>query len=201
MESKKVILKQSLDDISALGYELLNVTAEAKAGYAFQEEAGSGIDWGSIAHMAVEYACRNLSYYFKHETTEDKDDYSNAFERLKVLCKKWLQENGSGEKGYNKLMQLVEKFIESPLFERIANSEERYCEVPFAVKSGKRIINGVMDLVFKEDDGWVIVDYKTDDFESITDRKSVYLKQVELYKKYWEEITGQAVSETLLYKI
>jgi len=47
----------------------------------------------------------------------------------------------------------------------------------------------------------VIVDYKTGDFEADTKLKSVYLKQLELYKNYWEKISSQEVSETILYKI
>ena len=60
---------------------------------------------------------------------------------------------------------------------------------------------GVIDLVFKEAGEWVIVDYKTDDFEKEIERKKAYEKQVELYKKYWEEISGEKVKEIMLYML
>jgi len=62
-------------------------------------------------------------------------------------------------------------------------------------------MHGVIDLVFKEAGKWIIVDYKTDDFEGDKERKKAYEKQVELYKKYWEMASGEKVKETFLYKL
>ena len=62
------------------------------------------------------------------------------------------------------------------------------------------MIYGVIDCVFKEDDKWVIVDYKTDDYEGDEARKKAYEKQVELYGKYWEKISGERVGERLFAK-
>ena len=52
-----------------------------------------------------------------------------------------------------------------------------------------------------EEDGWVIVDYKTDDFEKDEERKKEYKKQVELYGRYWEKISGERVKEGLLFRL
>jgi ATP-dependent exoDNAse (exonuclease V) beta subunit len=52
--------------------------------------------------------------------------------------------------------------------------------------------------VFKESGQWVIVDYKTDDFEKDSARKRAYEKQVEIYGKYWEKISGGEVGEKVL---
>jgi ATP-dependent helicase/nuclease subunit A len=58
-----------------------------------------------------------------------------------------------------------------------------------------------MDLVFLEEDGWVIVDYKTDRVakDRINALADLYSPQVASYAAAWKQITGQPVSETGLY--
>ncbi len=66
---------------------------------------------------------------------------------------------------------------------------------------GLRVLEGVIDLVFQESDGWVIADYKTDvgsdpDFEA---RARAYRRQVELYAEAWARLTGEPVKERVLF--
>ena len=73
-------------------------------------------------------------------------------------------------------------------------------EVPFSLaeKDGERprIISGMIDLIFKEKDGWVIADYKTDKVGGNLDALVVYHKpQVEMYWNFWEGISGEKVKE------
>jgi ATP-dependent helicase/nuclease subunit A len=70
-----------------------------------------------------------------------------------------------------------------------------------AIEPARTVLEGVIDLAFKEDDGWVIADYKTDvgtdpDFSS---REETYRRQVELYADAWERLTGEAVKERVLF--
>lgn len=76
----------------------------------------------------------------------------------------------------------------------------------FAEKSAKDeddiIIQGIADCFFYEDDGIVLVDYKTDSVFSQTDteeRAESYRLQIEYYAKGIEEITGVSVKEKYLY--
>ena len=64
-----------------------------------------------------------------------------------------------------------------------------------------RVLEGVIDLVFKEDDGWVVADYKTDvgtdpDFPA---RAAAYRRQVELYAEAWTRLSGEPVKERVLF--
>ena len=63
------------------------------------------------------------------------------------------------------------------------------------------IVRGVIDLVFREPGGWVIVDYKTDDREgeSVEPLVEHYAGQIRLYAEAWAGITGEPVSEIGLY--
>ena len=57
-----------------------------------------------------------------------------------------------------------------------------------------------IDLAFKEPDGWVIADYKSDKVdENLADLVSYYKPQVEMYREFWKEISKEDVKETGLY--
>ncbi len=63
------------------------------------------------------------------------------------------------------------------------------------------VLEGVIDLAFREKGGWVIADYKTDvgtdpDFPR---RLEAYRRQVDLYAEAWTRLTGEPVKERVLY--
>ena len=63
---------------------------------------------------------------------------------------------------------------------------------------------GAIDLVFLENNGWVIVDYKTDRVDSThtsTTKVEYYRPQVESYAKAWAKLVGGQVSEIGLFFI
>ncbi|MCR4927763.1 MAG: helicase-exonuclease AddAB subunit AddA [Lachnospiraceae bacterium] len=68
----------------------------------------------------------------------------------------------------------------------------------------KVLVQGIIDAVFFDEDGWVIVDYKTDRTdpknakEILLQRYSVQLRQ---YALAWEDITGEKVKECFIYSI
>ncbi|MBQ1431670.1 MAG: PD-(D/E)XK nuclease family protein, partial [Ruminococcus sp.] len=58
-------------------------------------------------------------------------------------------------------------------------------------------IQGIADCIFKEDDGWVLVDYKTDNFRSADDMKK-YGTQLMLYKAAFELLLGEKVKSSYI---
>jgi ATP-dependent helicase/nuclease subunit A len=63
------------------------------------------------------------------------------------------------------------------------------------------VVRGVIDLVFGEEDGWVVVDYKTDAVQgkgALDAAAAKYAPQVRLYARAWERGTGEKVKETWL---
>jgi ATP-dependent helicase/nuclease subunit A len=64
------------------------------------------------------------------------------------------------------------------------------------------ILSGTIDLIYRNHDGWTIVDYKTDDVgEQMEDFVKYYSPQVKAYSRFWEEITGEKVTKAGLYFI
>ena len=114
------------------------------------------------------------------------------------------------------LLALVRDVSRSEVWTRAMASRERRTEVPFAVATGgatgpgsaakhgvadrPAILEGVIDLVFREDDGWVVADYKTDTGTDpkFLDRVPEYRRQVNIYADCWEQVTGEKVKERLL---
>ena len=105
----------------------------------------------------------------------------------------------------------------SPLWQRIQNASQVLVETPFMLQIDKDhpiypsvsqendvpvLLSDVIDLIFKEEDHWVILDYKSDRAEREEDLPKLaaaYSEQIHLYAKVWEAITGSRVGERLLY--
>jgi len=64
------------------------------------------------------------------------------------------------------------------------------------------ILSGTIDLVFKEADSWVVVDYKTDRPKNKKDYPKLaeaYQKQIAIYSQVWQNITQEKVKEKIIY--
>jgi len=67
------------------------------------------------------------------------------------------------------------------------------------VEHGEVLVQGVVDCCFREADGWVLMDYKTDRFRSFPDAIAKYGEQIRLYREALTELTGEPVKEAWLY--
>lgn len=108
----------------------------------------------------------------------------------------------------------VKAFFVSSLYERICASISYVREKKFMVavsqlntdnealeklKRSDGMIKGIIDLMFEEKDGIVIVDYKSDRGVSLDKLKERYSMQLKLYKAAIELTTGKNVKEAFLY--
>jgi ATP-dependent helicase/nuclease subunit A len=184
IQESKIEFRNSNGKYSELGQSTNEGNKSGDSVKGAREKSGSpGVQYGILAHKVVEIIGRG------------------NYQKVRILASQWAADEGLGNKAAGDLAALAEKFSSGDLLKRINSADKKYFEVPFALTQDDSIIHGVIDLVFQEGNKWVIVDYKTGDFEADYERKSIYLKQLELYKKYWEKISGQEVAETILYKI
>ena len=101
----------------------------------------------------------------------------------------------------------IEYFLGTDLFRRLCQSPQAYRELPFTlamdtgellgVPSEERVLlQGVIDLCFREGEGFVLLDYKTDRVEGDpvlwAER---HRRQVELYARALGQLTGRPVTE------
>jgi ATP-dependent exoDNAse (exonuclease V) beta subunit len=74
--------------------------------------------------------------------------------------------------------------------------------VPFAVRElvggVPTVVSGAIDLVHRVDDGWRVVDYKTDADAPTVATNAVYEQQVKAYAQSWRKVTNQAVTTAVV---
>ena len=83
--------------------------------------------------------------------------------------------------------------------ELLKDAKELYEDLPETVKAEKIVVQGKLDCAFKEKDGFVLVDYKTD---NVTDENyfvSVYKNQLEIYADALYQCTEIPVKEIYIY--
>ena len=105
-------------------------------------------------------------------------------------------------------------FFASDIGKRMIASDEVYRELPFSRLvdasrffknvDDKIFIQGVIDVLFKEGDKFVLIDYKTDHFDirdnTAADKiKDKYELQIELYSEAVESILNTSITEKYLY--
>ncbi|NPV59883.1 MAG: UvrD-helicase domain-containing protein [Actinobacteria bacterium] len=100
---------------------------------------------------------------------------------------------------------LTRSVMASEIWRRAQAAEKRLTEVPFQIPwdEGGRpaILRGVIDLAFREADGWVVVDYKTDLLREGELKRAAekYAPQVLLYAEALMRACGEPVKETLIH--
>jgi ATP-dependent exoDNAse (exonuclease V) beta subunit len=96
--------------------------------------------------------------------------------------------------------RLVHNILASPVMSRARIARERFAELPFVLHTGGRVLEGVIDLAFVEDENWVIVDFKTDavDTADVEARALQYRPQLDLYALALERLTARSVKEMLV---
>jgi ATP-dependent helicase/nuclease subunit A len=167
---------------------------------------------------------------------------ATGLEGLKRMARDVLAAAGRNPADGSALAAHVAGIVGSSFWSRAMRAGQRLFEVPFAVKVGPGeaeyaglraalgpvpsaagrpvtpaegapvFLSGAIDLVFKEEEGWVIADYKTDRLPAALagagpeDREKAleilvahYRPQVELYSRFWARMTGERVKESGLY--
>ena len=105
----------------------------------------------------------------------------------------------------------MEWFLSSPLFRRMQASADCRRELPFtlaaradtlpgmegAAPEERVLLQGVIDACFREKDGWVLLDYKTDRLrdQPAAAAAEKHRRQVELYASVLRNLTGIPVKE------
>ena len=150
--------------------------------------AKGGREWGGVVHRTLAAAAEGVC--------------GQSLERLArdqlADCGRGLGDGGE-PLDLGALMALVAAVRDSPVWARATASDECLVEVPFALPAAlggdrREVVEGVIDLVFREGDAWTVVDYKTDrgDDPGFESRVEEYRAQVDLYAGCWERLSGAA---------
>lgn len=151
-----------------------------------------GADWGTVIHQLLEVAMTDRAA------------------GLETLAASLLADRDLGAELAPQAVSVVQSVMNSEIWARARKSRRCLTEVPFQVTTdrlpGRRtdlptLLRGAIDLVFEEENGWVIIDYKTDVIPAGGPDRLVekYAPQLKLYGEVWAEVTGEKVAEIGLY--
>jgi ATP-dependent exoDNAse (exonuclease V) beta subunit len=98
------------------------------------------------------------------------------------------------------VIELVQNALSSAAIKRATASNRFYREVFVSAPLNKCSVNGFIDLLFEEDGGFVIVDYKTDDIDEIPSRTKYaqYSIQAGIYALATSRVLGKPIKEVIL---
>lgn len=181
----------------------LQVNTPKKSPQFMQEEKIQGAQRGTIIHEVFEQL--DLITY----TTKDR-----IYEELYRLI-----EIGKIQKEVLTVIDLekLTQLAKSPIFERMRSSKHVWKEKQFVYLASAReiddtfptaehiLLQGVIDTFFLEEDGIVLIDYKTDyvDLNRLNDSiayiQDKYSRQIQLYAKAITGITNLTVKEKYIY--
>ena len=164
-----------------------------------QEEQGlSAAEKGTAMHLAMQY--------LPFDTPAEPEEIRLAV--MDLLQRRLITQQQAEALQLDKL----QKFLSSPLAERIRKGNNLQREYRFALlvpaaiydpilDDEQMMLQGVVDCCFETDDGLVIVDFKTDRIRpgEESERAKVYRPQLDAYAHALEQVMGKSVKEKILY--
>ena len=99
--------------------------------------------------------------------------------------------------------EIISRFFASDIGKRMLASPEVHREWDFNLYVPERgmIVQGMIDCAFREGDGWILLDYKTDHIEDENEFTEEYRPQLEWYAVALRELTGKPVLQSWLYAL
>ncbi|WOV89144.1 helicase-exonuclease AddAB subunit AddA [Sporosarcina oncorhynchi] len=163
-----------------------------------QSRSLSGAEIGTAMHTIMQHIDLSVPY-----TAEEVQQFVAELATRQLLTEKEVASIHT---------EAVVSFFETPIFKRLQASGRVLRELPFTYAydgsdGDHQLLQGIADCLFKEEDGWVLLDYKTDriQHESATEERLTavmqkrYGIQLNLYKKAIESITSIHIKEMVLY--
>lgn len=105
----------------------------------------------------------------------------------------------------------VLQYCRSELGKRLAGASKVYREYSFTVllpgggylpeleEDERFLVQGVVDCLFQDEKGWVLVDYKTDRLETAEAFRERYAVQLDLYRRAVEQIRNIVIRDVFVY--
>lgn len=168
------------------------------------KEEISGTTRGSAMHRVMEL----LDFTVKYESLQDLDEMIKIFQMQGRLSDQYVQAVKPDK---------IFTFLQAPLADRMrkaATLNQLYREQPFVYGiSANRLSNeenqfpeeetvliqGIVDAFFYEEDGIILLDYKTDVITTPQELINRYQIQMDYYEEALTGLTGRPVKEKILY--
>lgn len=195
MLSTKIPSKLSVSELKRLhnleDYTNIQKVKEIETPKFVEEVSYKGATYGSLLHNKMEHL-----------------DFSMFTEQLNDLLK-----DVEDKKTKSRLEADITKFMQSKLYSNIMQSKRLHREIPFNLsvsaknvfkfendsKDDEIMVQGIIDLYYEDEEGIVLVDYKSDRLHNADEFVNRYKKQLEYYKMALETITHKKVTNAYIY--
>ncbi len=156
-----------------------------------EEVSYKGATYGTLLHNKMEHLNFKLANEQLNDLLSDVEDKNTK----------------------SRLEKDIIQFMQSDLYSKLMTSKKIHRETPFNLSiSAKKVfkfdtdsnddnilVQGIIDLFYEDEEGLVIVDYKSDRLHNANDFVSKYKKQLEYYKIALETITHKKVTNAFIY--
>jgi len=113
----------------------------------------------------------------------------------------------TGKPAVARARRMVREFLEGPIWADVQAAEPVYTEYPLvhqtSDESGPILKRGVIDLAYRTDAGWTLIDYKTDAVGSTVGEQladdHAYTQQIRAYAEGWEALLNTPVHRAGLW--
>jgi ATP-dependent exoDNAse (exonuclease V) beta subunit len=106
----------------------------------------TGIDWADFGTRM-------------HAVLERMDFQNDLEEDLEVLIERSFL--GLPQYHVEEARKILFQFKKTSLYQKIQNSKKVYRELPFVLHERHGVIHGIIDVLFLDEKGWHVLDYKT----------------------------------------
>lgn len=216
IESSKIPAKFSVTELKRLANETIKDSLTTnmftqkllkKPKFLEEKKGLTGAERGTIVHFVMQ-----------HLDLRMVADYNAISDQIRKMAKK---EQLTEEQAMSVNIKSIVRFFNSPLGSRMLSvkdfDRDLRREIPFYMKLKSTevyeglskelykdeitLLQGVIDCYFREKDGIVLVDYKTDyaTEENMAEIKERYEKQIYYYAEALNRITGETVKEKYIY--
>lgn len=164
----------------------------------FLNESFTGADRGTAVHKFLELCDFKLA-------AEDAEKEKNRLSEKGLLTEKELAvlDSEAVKSFFNshigKRLLASEEVLKEYEFSVLKNAEELYLNLQENARKEQIVVQGKLDCAFREDDGYVLIDYKTDNATDESHYVSTYKNQLEIYGSALSQCTGHAVKEMYIY--
>ncbi|TWT27960.1 helicase-exonuclease AddAB subunit AddA [Planomicrobium sp. CPCC 101110] len=194
-EMKRLQMLQRMDEPESF---VQTATAERRTVFNrpdfMQEKRLSAADVGTAVHAVMQH----IPLDRKLAAAEIRE-FVDALVGMEIL---------SPDEGKAINVREIERFYESDIAGRLMKATNIKREVPFTyaredADGDRQIIQGIVDCLFEEPDGWVLLDYKTDRIRQLSDvpheMAARYTVQLAVYQEAVEAILRIQIKERSLY--
>lgn len=147
----------------------------------------SSAEIGTAIHTIFE----RIDIYMSSED-EHVEAYLDVLERANILTEQQRQAIST---------KVIKRFLNSDLVLRLKSALSYKRETPFVIKMEDQYVQGIIDLYYEDDDGLVLIDYKSDKIshDKANVLKERYGTQIDIYEKALNQLTQRSVKEKYIY--